>query len=510
MATRSLLSNAKFPLFLLSSLAFLQACGGVATHPDQEQRSPDPATGSPSLTTGGSASGMASAIGVGGTTLTTDPGTGPAGTGSHPTDRAYPGTGFVVHEWGTNTVVVGSDGSLQRGLHHEGDDLPAFVYDRVKQANLLSIPSVDKMETPVDYFYSDQPLEAKVRVDLPGGVLTQWYPAVSSFAPAVLMGQTPDLIDPVFAVHYPYVTPACSAKYGAIAGGALDWGKIEVLAPGADVEQELPEAPLDRFTWSYARQVKANAIRANNPSTRTTNQLVVKGPQAERFLFYRGLGNFPSPVQVTAASGVNTTVRLTNAGRDAAGTVFVLNVGADRGAFRTESQGVAGGAMLDEVVPSLQEGKPMDDFVGELASAMTEALIATGLYTDESVGMVNTWRRQWFRTPGVRVLYFAPQAWIDTQVPLTIDPKPSTVVRVMVMRVEVLTPAVEQDDRAFAALLDRSDADFVTGSNHFTALGRFAEPRLRRALTNLGATPPRAATLLSQIEAPNASFAVGQ
>jgi hypothetical protein len=62
----------------------------------------------------------------------------------------YAGTGFVVHEWGTNTVVTGSDGSLQRGLHHEEEDLPDFVYDRAKQGKLL--PVEDKMETPVDYF----------------------------------------------------------------------------------------------------------------------------------------------------------------------------------------------------------------------------------------------------------------------------------------------------------------------------------------------------------------------
>ena len=93
---------------------------------------------------------------------------------------------------------------------------------------------------------------------------------------------------------------------------------------------------------------------------------------------------------------------------------------------------------------------------------------------------------------------------------MNVDPRPSTVVRVMVMRVEVLTPAVEADDKSFAALLGQSDADFATGSAHFTALGRFAEPRLRRALTTLGAMPPRADKLLSQIEAPNVSFAVGQ
>jgi hypothetical protein len=414
----------------------------------------------------------------------------------------------VVHEWGTNTVVVGSDGSLQRGLHHEGDDLPDFVYDRVKQANVLSIPSVDKMETPVDYFYSDKALQAKVSVGLPDGVLTQWYPAVDSFAPAVLMGQTPDLIDPIFAVHYPYVTPACSSKYGAVAGGKLDWGKVDVLAPDANVDAELPDAPVDRFTWSYARQVKANAVRVSNPSQRGSNQLVVKGPQAERFLFYRGLGNFPAPILVTASS--DSKVRLTNAGHDAAGTVFVLNVGSDRGAFHVDTQGIAGGGTLDEDVVPLTQGKPIDAFVSDLATAMTEALVGTGLYTDEAVGMVNTWRRQWFRTPGVRVLYFAPPAWIDAQVPLTIDPRPSTVVRLMVMRVEVLTPSVEADDKGFAAMLGQSDADFAAGSAHFTGLGRFAEPRLRRALTSLGTMPPRADKLLFQIEAPNASFAVGQ
>jgi hypothetical protein len=187
----------------------------------------------------------------------------------------------------------------------------------------------------------------------------------------------------------------------------------------------------------------------------------------------------------------------------------VLNVGADRGAFVTNAKGIDGQAALDQAIPSIAEGKPIDQFVSDLAAAMTEALVGTGLYTDESIGMVNTWRRQWFRTPGVRVLYFAPPAWIDAQVPLTIDPRPSTVVRVMVMRVEVLTPTVEADDKAFAALLGQSDADFATGSAHFTGLGRFAEPRLRRALSGL-AHMPSAEKLLFQIEAPNASFAVGQ
>src|SRR5215203_3805812 len=45
----------------------------------------------------------------------------------------YPGAGFRVHEWGTNTIVVGSDGSMQRGLQHEEEDLPSFVNDRRRE-----------------------------------------------------------------------------------------------------------------------------------------------------------------------------------------------------------------------------------------------------------------------------------------------------------------------------------------------------------------------------------------
>src|SRR3954454_11029582 len=91
-----------------------------------------------------------------GTTLLPPDTVDPGGTGPQ-----YPGTGCRVHEWGTNPLVVGSDGSMQRGLQHEEEDLPAFVYDRRHQ-ELAIDPATVKMETPVTYFYSDKPLTADV------------------------------------------------------------------------------------------------------------------------------------------------------------------------------------------------------------------------------------------------------------------------------------------------------------------------------------------------------------
>ena len=54
--------------------------------------------------------------------------------------------GFVVHEWGTNTIVDGTDGVLLPGLHHEEEDLPSFVYDRMKATKLGALGEVT---TPV-------------------------------------------------------------------------------------------------------------------------------------------------------------------------------------------------------------------------------------------------------------------------------------------------------------------------------------------------------------------------
>ena len=37
---------------------------------------------------------------------------------------------LVVHEWGTFVSMEGSDGLVLEGLHHDEEDLPAFVHSR--------------------------------------------------------------------------------------------------------------------------------------------------------------------------------------------------------------------------------------------------------------------------------------------------------------------------------------------------------------------------------------------
>src|SRR6185503_11102109 len=70
-------------------------------------------------------------------------------------------------------------------------DLPKFVYDRnrphasAKAGNLalppvkLGFTTLQRMETPVIYFYSDKELTVDVTVDFPQGIVTEWYPQLA-------------------------------------------------------------------------------------------------------------------------------------------------------------------------------------------------------------------------------------------------------------------------------------------------------------------------------------------
>lgn len=474
---------------------------------DDAKQRPGPEAGEidsppmPQMGSGGASSPVGGTTSAGGSAAVAGSEVG----GSPP--NQYPGRGFVVHEWGTDTIVVGSDGSLQRGLHHEEEDLPNFVHDRIRAATLLGetlSPSVMiKMETPVTYFYSDVPRTVRAAVSFPKGVLTQWYPSVTSFlppiaAPGALAPNAPQgYADPVLDPNFPFVLDKCRTKFEAVGSGLLDWGSISLLARGAAVTSKLPPAALDRFSWAYARDVDSNPVQ-------------VASGETERFLFYRGLGNFDLPVKVSVtgpgAAGLGgNPIKLQNQLSEATGPVFIMNVRKDAAVFRQLPRGIAASGELVDRLPVLRGAEPLDAYVERLGGAVTLALDRTGLYHDEAVAMVNTWKHQWFRTPGARLLYIVPQSWTDASIPLSIEPKPDVMLRVMLIRVEIITPEQEAEDvAALAGFRDKSS----TALEHFSSLGRFAEPRLRRALS----LAPNAAgyDYLAKIATANTSVSMGE
>lgn len=53
---------------------------------------------------------------------------------------------------------------------------------------------------------------------------------------------------------------------------------------------------------------------------------------------------------------------------------------------------------------------PLADAVTQAKQALKTGLVASGLYADEAQGMVDTWQKSWFATPGTRLLDILPQA----------------------------------------------------------------------------------------------------
>lgn len=344
-----------------------------------------------------------------------------------PASVASDDPGYVLHEWGTFTTVAGSDGVLLEGLAYDDHQLPDFVHRRSACA-----PGFEgvrcKMETPVIYFYSDRARELRVKVGFQQGLLTQWYPQVHELRPPAGPG------------------PA------ELRGGVLDWGRIRVLAPGEGVNLVPPVGRA--FHWEHARAVDANVIQGH-----------AAGEQHERFLFYRGLGSFALSLSVWI-DGHGALHLSSTAGEPPAGAIVLAR---DGRSLRAKRLGAFPLGRPARVAPDELEPIDVEGLMGLTARMLEEQ----GLYPKEARAMVATWRESYFESEGLRVLYPLSRAEVDWILPLAVSPAPRESVRVLVGRVDVLTPQAEQ--AALAALPRLRTAD--QAREH---LGRFALPLLRR------------------------------
>jgi len=366
---------------------------------------------------------------------------------------------LIVHEWGTFLSVQGSDGVTQGGMVDSEENLPAFVQERTlngrSRANLFL-----KMETPVTYFYVDQPRKVHVRVGMTKGLLTHWFPSVVGFGPAV------------------------NAKDPG-ADSYLDWGQTELIPDRPSQRQRLPGSLPDSAaaslrevdndnTWKFARETDAAFVK------------VAKKHELEKFLFYRGVGSFELPLQVVARgdNGASAQLTISNRGKDPLQGIFAIHVDRQTIRCRALPDLLAGASQsLDpdvEINPAVDLPQGVEDAKRHVAST----LVAAGLYSKEAQAMVNTWEQSYFRSEGLRLLYILPRATVDAVIPLQVQPAPDHLVRVMVGRVEVLTPAKErQIERAVADLDAAEPLVKKTAQAALNRLGRLREPVLRRLVT---------------------------
>ena len=363
-----------------------------------------------------------------------------------------PANDLIVHEWGTFLSMSGSDGVSLDGMYHEEHALPAFVHSRSKDQ--LRLPTaITKGETPVIYFYTQTRKQVNVSVGFPSGVWTQWYPQASLVGPSLA------------TTHDPL----------SLKDGRIHWN-VEVLP--AAMGLSLPETPKDSL-WNHAREVDAAFVRVNQVP-RVGRQGQKAAFENERFIFYRGLGSADLPLQFSASAGgeISCSASTPSTLRH----LFVLRVEDGRGVFRYIPS-LEPGRRIESVIPSMGAAEPMEAFSRKAGHALAARLTESGLFEKEARAMVNTWRTSYLETDGIRVLYVLPQAWTDSFIPMKVDPKPTSLVRVMVGRTELLSPERERAAESAVASLTASDSEKRWAAfDYLRAQGRYVEPILRRTL----------------------------
>lgn len=392
---------------------------------------------------------------------------------------------LIVHEWGTFTSVSGSDGLRLEFRPLVDEDLPGFVLNRAEQSGIPD-PSPSKayrvfqrMETPVTYFYTQRERQVQVKVGFPQGLLTEFYPPVAGMKPAFQWN-----------------------KRAGLGQSELDWGTVTLIpvshletqvttsASQTAVRRKLLDAllpgNLSEDHYVYARETDSALVHVHRPAGRTRS-VAPRGDFFEKFLFYRGLGNFPLPLAVNALG--QDSFEIVNSGAGPIQSLFLVTVQAGQVRFQTAAQVPAGGRI------ALQQSSQVSSSEA-LSSAVVAALAAEKLYPREAQAMVKTWRDSWFQEEGTRLFYMLPRPLTDELLPLTISPTPAELVRVMVGRLEIMTPESEQHVRDVVLASSRHrKAEMIRRGALMEAAHKQGEPspqfkdpvaRLPEALVSLG------------------------
>jgi hypothetical protein len=253
-----------------------------------------------------------------------------------------------------------------------------------------------------------------VSVNFPQGLVTEWYP------PALV--SQPPVKDTLLRVNLQ---------------SSIHWANVTLL-PNTKPAFLREKDPSHYYP---ARETDAAPLRV--------------GSADEKFLFYRGVGGFQTPL--TAVEDEDGSILVNNIGKS---TIPAL-------VYFENRRGKVGYRISGAMQKSTRfEPVQLNGSVTALHRELEKLLVASGLYQREASAMVKTWEDSWFEE-GARVFYILPAATVDEILPLTITPAPTKVARAFVGRMEVFTS--ETLNTVADALANRDTAVLQT-------YGRFLSP----------------------------------
>lgn len=354
---------------------------------------------------------------------------------------------WQIHEWGTFTSLQDESGRALGGINTDDEPVPTFVHgvplaiqphDAIPQVGGKGFPYCHpdvtmRLETPVIYFHPPvggaDGQRANVKVKFRGGWLTEFYPDAVSDAP----GQTQ--ASGIFQL----------VRLGADTTGHLEWDDLQIGG-------NWPLVKTSAHVWTSPRDVQAALVRA-------------AGGESEKFLFYRGVGHIDAPLKISRDDDTDELLfhsqleGLPVNGPLAIKSLWLVDIQPDgKIAFRTLPS-----VRLDkdssEILARTSAAFAPDDFSAgnfdNLKASLKSALVSEGLYDDEAQALLNTWQVSYFKSPGLRVFFIVPRAWTDYYLPLQIS-LPADIHRVMVGRIELVTPEQRNILRQLAGLSENS------------------------------------------------------
>jgi hypothetical protein len=319
--------------------------------------------------------------------------------------------GLVAHEWGTFTSVAGETGQPVEWFPlNSPTDLPGFVEHFRGTGFKVGLGGTLRMETPVLYFYSTHDTNVSVSVSFLHGLITEWYP------------------------HATKVEPSASLKtvelFERQSSGSISWKSVGV-EPSA--ERAFPREAQPSHYYA-ARNAGASPLRICTPN----------GDQHEQFLFYRGVSEASPPVSALVLP--NGQVEAMNLSAEQIPMLVLFERRGEKTGYRILTS-LRQGAILDPPA--------MDGSLDTLLANVEASLVSAGLYPEEARAMLDSWKDSWFEE-GVRMVYLVPRSFVETILPLAIEPQPARTNRVFVGRIELLTPATQQAIETAVASRDKA------------------------------------------------------
>ena len=362
------------------------------------------------------------------------------------TIRASAQDKWVIHEWGTFTSLQNESGDAIGGINSDDEPVPPFVHRladflllqptelpySISQGAPRCHPDVTmRLETPVIYFHppaSQTKIQnANVAVKFRGGWLTEYYPDAKPTAAGLRPSGYSDtnMYAEFLGMGFGHLNSTTESK--------LEWNNLEI---GGDWSFTNTTA----HVWTSPRAVQAAAVRTINF-------------ESERFLFYRGVAHIDAPLKISRDKNTGELLfrsQLKDSPLNqplALNSLWLVDIHPDgKVAFRTLPA-----VSLDDNARKIVSHTPASfeakDFnsanLDKLKTSLRSALVADGLFADEADALLNTWELSYFKSSGLRVFFLVPRQWTDFYLPLDIS-LPASINRVMVGRIELVTPQQRQ------------------------------------------------------------------